>query len=128
MPIPRAPSVNLADADRLVLQRLSHAASTPQALALRCRLVLRAAQDDCPTNGRVADELGCDRHTVATWRRPHPRPRLSRLAGPATPGASPGLFPPSNAPPSSLWRPNCPPPLTARPRAGASTTWPAAYC
>jgi hypothetical protein len=66
MPNPRAPSVDLADADRLALQRLGHASSTPQALAFRCRLVLRAAQDDCPSNGHVADELGCDRHTVAT--------------------------------------------------------------
>src|SRR5690348_5523065 len=68
MPIPVALPVTLAADDRCHLQALVRAASTPQALALRCRLILRAAAPDRPTNGRIAAELGCDRHTVGLWR------------------------------------------------------------
>jgi transposase-like protein len=93
MPNPRAPSVKLADADRLALQRLSDAGSTPQSLAFRCRLVLRAAQDGCPTNGRVADELGCDRHTVATWRRRFLDHGLAGLQDRPRPGRPPVVPP-----------------------------------
>ena len=50
------------------LQALARAGSTPQALAFRCRLILRAAAADRPTNRQVAAELGCDRHTVGQWR------------------------------------------------------------
>ena len=46
----------------------ARAHSTPQALAFRCRLILRAAQPDRPANGQVAQEFGCNRHTVALWR------------------------------------------------------------
>jgi hypothetical protein len=61
-PLPLAPEVARQ------LQALARAASTPQALAFRCRLILRAARDDRPTNQQVAAELGCDRHTVGQWR------------------------------------------------------------
>ncbi|MBV8487548.1 MAG: helix-turn-helix domain-containing protein, partial [Planctomycetaceae bacterium] len=47
---------------------LVRAGSTPQALALRCRLVLRAAAEDHPCNLQIAAEFQCDRHTVAVWR------------------------------------------------------------
>jgi transposase-like protein len=93
MPIPRAPTLDLADADRLTLQRLSRASSTPQALAFRCRLLLRAAQDDRPSNGRVADELGCDRHTVATWRRRFLDHGLAGLQDRPRSGRPPGFSP-----------------------------------
>jgi len=53
---------------RQELQALARAGSTPQALAFRCRLVLRAAEADRPTNQQIAAELGCDRHTVGQWR------------------------------------------------------------
>jgi Winged helix-turn helix len=69
MPLPFAVPVALADAKRHQLLALGRAHSTPQALAFRCRLVLRAAEADRPTNGQIADEFGCDRHTVALWRR-----------------------------------------------------------
>ena len=69
MPVPFARPVTLADADRLQRERLTRAASTPQALAFRCRLLLRAAAPDQPTNGRIAAELGCDRHPVGLWRQ-----------------------------------------------------------
>ncbi len=93
MPIPRAPTLDLADADRLTLQRLSRASSTPQTLALRCRLILRAAQDDRPSNGEVAEELGCDRHTVATWRRRFLDQGLTGLQDRPRSGRPPGFSP-----------------------------------
>jgi hypothetical protein len=68
MPLPFAPPVTLAAEDRLRLEALVRATSTPQALALRCRLILRAAAPDHPTNGQIAAEMGCDRHTVGLWR------------------------------------------------------------
>ena len=68
MPVPVAPPVTLGAQDRRRLEALVRAASTPQALALRCRLILRAAAPDHPTNGRIAAEMGCDRHTVSLWR------------------------------------------------------------
>src|SRR5262245_1244317 len=68
MPLPSAPPVLLAAEDRSRLEALARASSTPQALAQRCRLILRAAAPDRPTNGRVAAEMGCDRHTVGLWR------------------------------------------------------------
>ncbi len=69
MPVPFAPPVSLTDSDRGRLQALDRGSSTPQGLAFRCRLILRAAAADQPTNGQIAAEFGCDRHTVAGWRR-----------------------------------------------------------
>jgi hypothetical protein len=68
MPIPHARPILLAVPDRHRLEAMARAPSTPQGLAFRCRLVLRASEPDCPTNGRIAAELNCDRHTVALWR------------------------------------------------------------
>jgi hypothetical protein len=68
MPIPYAPSVSLDGEQREQLEALVRAGSTPQALAFRARLVLRAADPDHPPNLQVAAELGCSRHTVAHWR------------------------------------------------------------
>ena len=50
------------------LQTLVRARSTPQALSLRCQLILRAADDDRPNNQQIAAELDCERHTVGVWR------------------------------------------------------------
>jgi transposase len=68
MPCPFGSPVVLSDHDRKQLQTLVQAHSTPQALAFRCRLILRAAQDDQPTNQYIAADLHCDRHTVGRWR------------------------------------------------------------
>ncbi len=68
MPLPFGSPVVLSDHDRKRLQTLVQARSTPQALAFRCRLILRAAQDDQPTNQHIAAQLHCDRHTVGLWR------------------------------------------------------------
>ena len=68
MPRPFGSPVALPDATRDQLEALVRARSTPQALALRCRIVLRAAQGDRPCNQDIADALGCNRHTVGQWR------------------------------------------------------------
>jgi transposase-like protein len=74
-------------AERELLQQLVKAHSTPQALALRARLVLRCAAPDHPTNQQVAADFGCTPETVARWRRRfhdqrlqglHDRPRSGR--------------------------------------------------
>lgn len=58
----------LSNALREQLETLVRAGSTPQALAFRSRIILRAAQDDRPTNLRIAEEFACNRHTVGLWR------------------------------------------------------------
>jgi hypothetical protein len=68
MPRPFSERVHLTDPDRLRLEAVVRAGSTPQALVFRCRLILRAAADDEPTNLQIAAEFRCDRHTVGIWR------------------------------------------------------------
>jgi hypothetical protein len=78
MPFPFAETVALTDPQRAQLESLVRAGSTPQALVFRCRLILRAAEKDHPTNLQIAAEFGCNRHTVAMWRT---RYLLNGLAG-----------------------------------------------
>jgi transposase len=68
MPLPFAAEVLLADEQREQLEKIERAASTPQSLAFRARIVLRAAEADRPPNLQIAAELDCSRHTVAMWR------------------------------------------------------------
>jgi hypothetical protein len=68
MPRPISDSVHLSELNRARLEALVRAGSTPQALVFRCRLILRAAADDQPTNLQIAAEFACDRHTVGLWR------------------------------------------------------------
>ena len=68
MPRPFASMVELDAETRGRLEALVRAGATPQALAFRCRVVLRAAQADNPSNQEIAAELDCDRHTVGQWR------------------------------------------------------------
>ena len=68
MPVPRAPHVNLALNEQSRLESIVRAHSTPQALAFRCQVILRAAAPDHPSNLQVAQELQCNRHTVGRWR------------------------------------------------------------
>jgi hypothetical protein len=58
MPVPLAPQVTLAGEEQSHLESLLRAHSTPQALAFRCRVILRAAAPDRPSNLQVASELG----------------------------------------------------------------------
>jgi transposase len=69
MPTPIAPRIILAQNARVELQTLARAHTTPQSLALRARLVLRAAAVDQPTNLPIGRELGCSNLTVGKWRR-----------------------------------------------------------
>jgi hypothetical protein len=78
MPIPYAPRITLTDHEQAQLESLTRAHTTPQALAFRCRLILRAAAPDHPSNLRLATAMHCDRHTVRLWRT---RYRVHGLAG-----------------------------------------------
>jgi transposase len=69
MPTPIAPRIILAQNAQLELQTLARAHSTPQSLALRARIVLRAAAGEQPTNLQIGRELGCSNLTVGKWRR-----------------------------------------------------------
>jgi transposase len=68
MPVPLACPVSLSPEEHARLESLVRAHSTPQALVLRCRLVLRTAAPDRPSNLQVAAEMACERHTVGRWR------------------------------------------------------------
>jgi transposase len=69
MPTPIAPRIILAQNARTDLQAVARAHSTPQSLALRARMILRAAALDRPTNRAIGHELGCSNLTVGKWRR-----------------------------------------------------------
>ena len=69
MPHPFAPPLALELETRKRLEALTRAHSTPQALVFRCRLILRLAAADRPSNLQVANEFGCARNTVMLWRR-----------------------------------------------------------
>ena len=79
MPVPRAPHVTLAGDEQSRLASIVRAHSTPQALAFRCQLILRAAVPERPSNLQVAKELNCDRHTVGRWRSRYLAQGLSGL-------------------------------------------------
>ncbi|MEN0135933.1 MAG: GntR family transcriptional regulator [Rhodococcus sp. (in: high G+C Gram-positive bacteria)] len=55
----------LSEAERRALERLVSAPSTPQALALRARIVLASAEEPIST---VARSLGVSRNTALKWR------------------------------------------------------------
>src|SRR6202521_3514739 len=69
MPTPFAPRIILAQNARADLHALIRAHSTPQSLALRARIVLRAADGETPTNLTISRDLGCDNRTAGKWRR-----------------------------------------------------------
>jgi len=69
MPMPFAPRIILTQNARSDLHALIRAHSTPQSLAQRARIVLRAADVDQPSNLQISRELSCDRHTARKWRR-----------------------------------------------------------
>jgi len=98
MPLPFAVPVHLEDELRVQLQALTRAGSTPQALVFRCRLILRAADPDQPTNGRIAAELDCDRHTVGLWRQRFASLGLKGLQDAPRPGRPRGFSPRGTTP------------------------------
>ncbi len=97
MPIPIAPQVTLARDAHSRLASIVRAHSTPQALAFRCQLILRAAAPDRPSNLQVAKELHWNRHTVGRWRSRYLEQGLIGLQDAPRPGR-PRRFPPLRAP------------------------------
>ena len=69
MPTPIAPRISLPQNARANLQALARAHSTPQTLALRARIILKADEAASPTNLKIAHALGCSNLTVGKWRR-----------------------------------------------------------
>ena len=69
MPTPIAPRISLPQTARANLQALARAHSTPQTLALRARIILKADEAASPTNLKIAHALGCSNLTVGKWRR-----------------------------------------------------------
>lgn len=69
MPTPIAPHIILSQNARTDLQTAARAHSTPPSLALRARIVFRAAELDRPTNLTIGHELGGANLTVGQWRR-----------------------------------------------------------
>jgi transposase len=95
MPTPFAPPIILAQNARADLHTLLRAHSTPQSLALRARIVLRSADDDCPSNLHISRELGCDNHTVGKWRRRYRDQGLAGLHDALRPGRPKAIAPPT---------------------------------
>ena len=78
--------VVLNDEERQVLERWARRASSGQALALRCRIVLACSEG--ASNQAVADRLGVSRPTVTKWRSRFVARRLEGLADEPRPGAA----------------------------------------
>ena len=74
----------LSDEDREVLERWARRPKTSQALALRCRIVLAAA--DGESSQAIAEELGCNASTVGKWRGRFARLGLDGLHDEPRPG------------------------------------------
>src|SRR5262245_44963301 len=70
--------------EREVLERWARRPSSAQALALRCRVVLDAAEGRA--GSEIAAELGCSRATVGRWRGRFARHGLDGLHDEPRPG------------------------------------------
>jgi len=81
--VPRA--LDLGEAERAELEGWARRRKTAQALALRARIVLRAAAG--LSNTAVAAELGVAKHTVGKWRERFARLRADGLPDEPRPGA-----------------------------------------
>jgi transposase len=69
--------VALSAEERETLERWARRPKSAQALALRCRIVLAAANGEA--NGGIAARLGCHPTTVGKWRRRFAERRLDGL-------------------------------------------------
>ena len=95
MPTPIAPPIILSQTARTDLQAVARAYSTPQSLALRARIVLRATELDRPTTLTIGHELGCSNLTVGQWRRRSLALGLSGLQDARRSGRPPTIAPPT---------------------------------
>ena len=64
--MPQRAEVVLSDEEREVLERWARRPKSSQALAMRCRIVLAAAEGE-PSKA-IAARLGCNESTVGKWR------------------------------------------------------------
>jgi transposase len=84
MPIPAAAVIELTDEERAALERWARRPSSAQALALRSRIVLDAAEGG--SNTEIAKRLGISRPTVTKWRSRFADLRLDGLLDEPRPG------------------------------------------
>jgi transposase len=82
--IPQRVVVVLGEQEREVLERWARRPKSSQALALRCRIVLAAADGQSSTE--IASRLGCTRQTVGRWRGRFARRGLDGLHDEPRPG------------------------------------------
>jgi transposase len=87
---PKVP-LTVTDAERAELARGTRAATSTQAYALRCKIVLACAEPGA-FNSRVAAELGVSVPTVAKWRGRFIERRLAGLADEQRPGRPPSIL------------------------------------
>ncbi len=85
MPYRRPTALELSEVERAELEGWARRRKTAQGLALRARIVLRAA--DGLSNTAIADELGIAKHTVGKWRERFARQRADGLLDEPRPGA-----------------------------------------
>jgi transposase len=78
--------IALSGDERKTLERWARRHSSSQALALRCRIVLGAAEGH--SNDEIAATLGCHAKTVSKWRRRFATDRLDGLGDAPRPGAA----------------------------------------
>ena len=76
--------IELNDDEREALERWARRHTTGQALAMRCRIVLGAAEG--MANVDIAKMLGCHIATVGKWRRRFAERRLDGLSDEPRPG------------------------------------------
>jgi transposase len=87
MPNHPAPPLLISEAERAELRSLTRAGTTEQRIAIRARVVLRAAEG--AANERIAAELGVNKMTVLLWRGRFERDRLVGLGDAPRPGREP---------------------------------------
>jgi transposase len=84
MPVPAAVAIELSVDERAVLESWVRRRTSAQALALRSRIVLAAAEG--LTNRQIAERVGVSRPTVTKWRNRFAEQRLDGLSDEPRPG------------------------------------------